>query len=94
MNSGQATVSPTKDPDIRRALDDLEHAVNLQIDRLSVLYDKQSFVMSCIKQPEAKDAEVKPIKGMTPMSQFIYSIVDKLNCNLLTINTIINQTEF
>jgi len=84
---------PSKELDIRRSIDTLENSTNVLTERLSTLYDKQSFVMSCMKQPE-KENKPEPIDGTTPMSQSLNAINDRVQCNIVTVDTIINQTEF
>ena len=95
MSTGQGALSPTaqKELDIRRSLDMLEGSVDILTDRISKLYDKQTFVMSCCNALD-KEAPGKPVDGSTPMSQCLNSINDRIQCNTATINFIINQTEF
>jgi len=93
--SAPTQAGSAKELDIRRSIDILEESVNVLTERLSTLHDKQSFVMSCMKQPEKEPkSEPEPISGSTPMSQSLNAINNKVRYNIVTIDTIIRQTEF
>ena len=93
MSLQPSAVGPAKELDIRSAIAILENSVNNLIERVSNLYDRQSFVMSAQCAPD-KNESPQPVEGLTPMSQILFGIKDKIDNNTSYINLILNQTEF
>jgi len=86
-----------KELDIRLAIAVLENSANNLAERVSHLYDKQTFVMSAQSVPEpepSKREDPQSIDGLTPMSQILFGIKDKIENITSYINLILNQTEF